>query len=62
MLFKFKCEICSKDVKRGPLFDLNVFQFENKHEGSGYLCFDQICKSCATKIERKVDSMRGKHA
>ncbi|AYA63857.1 hypothetical protein DS731_07485 [Alteromonas sp. RKMC-009] len=59
-MFKFTCEICNKQVKRGRKFDCNMFEMDSDSTGNGHICFDEICFSCAKKIENKIETMRRK--
>tara|TARA_B100001059_G_C17474425_1_gene398625 strand:- start:119 stop:325 length:207 start_codon:yes stop_codon:yes gene_type:complete len=57
-MFKFECEICAKEVKRGKKFSFDMFEIDSDSTGTGYICEDEICLSCAKKIENKINSMR----
>ena len=57
-MFKFECEICKKQVKRGRKFSFDMFEMDSDSTGSGHVCEDEICLSCANKIENKINSMR----
>lgn len=57
-MFKFNCGICGKEVKRGKKFSFDMFEMEDDSTGSGVVCEDEICLSCAKKIENKINSIR----
>jgi len=58
MKFKFICDLCKKVVKRGDKFRVEVDQYESESELTGVCSEEYICKSCTTKIERKIESLR----
>jgi hypothetical protein len=58
MKFKFICDLCKKIVKRGDKFRVEVDQYESESELTGVCSEEYICKSCTTKIERKIESLR----
>ncbi len=58
MKFKFKCGLCKKDVKRGDKFRVEIDMYESDMDLSGHEDEEEICKSCADKIQRKIISMR----
>tara|TARA_R110000772_G_scaffold55465_1_gene126538 strand:- start:792 stop:968 length:177 start_codon:yes stop_codon:yes gene_type:complete len=57
MNFKFKCDLCKKEVKRGKKFTVESTEWETESEGSGVFAND-TCNACHTKIENKINSMR----
>ncbi len=57
MNFKFTCELCKKEVKRGPKFRVEVDQYDGESTLTGEVYEDGICNSCTSKIKRKIDSM-----
>jgi hypothetical protein len=58
MNFKFKCGICSKEVKRGEKFDLAIDCYDSDTTLMGEITEDGICKQCVIKIENKINSMQ----
>ena len=58
MKFEFECELCKKQVKRGDKFEVELHQYETDCSLHGVECADDICFSCAGKIERKINSLR----
>lgn len=55
---KFKCELCKKEVKRGNKFNVDITEMLDDHYGQGFGGEDNICRSCAVKIENKIKSLR----
>jgi len=58
MKFKFTCELCKKEVKRGRRFNFDIFEAETNTTSNGHVCADDICTSCANKLTNKINSMR----
>lgn len=58
MRFESECELCKKQVKRGQKFNFDLFERDDDTMSSGVAGADEICTSCARKIERKIESMR----
>lgn len=58
MNFKFTCELCKKEVKRGEKFRFEADCYDSENSLTGEISEDGICKQCLMKIERKIDSMR----
>ena len=58
MKFKFTCELCKKEVKRGDKFYIDLFQRDDDTSATGVDGADEVCKKCADKLERKIESMR----
>ena len=58
MKFKFTCELCNKEVKRGDKFHVDLFQRDDETSSTGVDGADEMCKQCAGKLERKMDSIR----
>ena len=58
MNFKFVCDLCRKVVKRGEKFRVEMDKYESDSELSGHCGEEYICKSCATKIERKIELLK----
>jgi hypothetical protein len=58
MKFKFTCELCKKQVKRGRKFNLDVFEKDDEVTATGHECADAICKSCINKLTKKINSLR----
>ena len=58
MKFQFKCCLCKKEVKRGDKFQVSLDQYDTNFELHGVCSEDEICLSCAQKIERKINSLR----
>jgi hypothetical protein len=57
MNFKFTCELCKKEVKRGLKFRVEADQYDSESSLTGELYKDGICNSCMDKIKRKIESM-----
>ncbi|EOX1555483.1 TPA: hypothetical protein ACMDNH_001796 [Vibrio cholerae] len=55
---KFTCSLCEKEVKRGNKFNVDITEMLDETYGQGFGGEDEICKQCATKIERKIESLR----
>lgn len=58
MNFKFTCELCRKEVKRGEKFRVEVDCYESDTELHGEFCTGDICKQCTIEIENKINLMR----
>ena len=58
MKFKFTCELCKKEVKRGDHFNLDLWVQDDENSSTGEECVDDMCKQCANKIIKKIKSMR----
>lgn len=55
---KFTCELCKKEVKRGNVFNVDIMEMLDETYGQGFACEDGICRACAVKIEKKIESLR----
>ena len=58
MKFKFICELCKIEVKRGRKFNVDIFESDTETTATGHECADAICTSCANKLTNKINSMR----
>lgn len=54
---KFTCGLCKKEVKRGNKFSIDLTEWTEETRGESYDGYDEICKCCAKKISKKLDSM-----
>ncbi|AUR82014.1 hypothetical protein NVP1017O_45 [Vibrio phage 1.017.O._10N.286.55.C11] len=55
---KFMCGLCKKEVKRGTKFSVDITEWITDSSGQGFESEDEVCHSCAKKIEKKIQSMR----
>jgi len=58
MKFKFTCELCKKEVKRGRKFKVDIFESDDEITATGHECADEICLSCTSKLTNKINSLR----
>jgi hypothetical protein len=58
MKFKFTCGLCQKEVKRGDKFQVDLDQYDSDCTLSGVAGEDDICLTCSSKIENKINSLR----
>lgn len=55
---KFTCSLCQKEVKRGNKFNVDITEMIDEIYGQGFGGEDGICRQCATRIERRIHSLR----
>lgn len=55
---KFTCELCKKEVKCGNVFNVDITEMIDETYGQGFGGEDGICRACAKKIEKKIESLR----
>ena len=60
MKFKFTCELCGKQVKRGDKFTVEIFKAEDECVGHGVESADPICNSCTKNIVNRLNYLRRK--
>ena len=58
MKFKFKCELCQRQLKRSDKISLDMTEWDSETEGSGGAVVDEMCRPCANKLYSKIKSMR----
>ena len=61
MKFKFTCELCQKEVKRGNQYAIDVFEKEDPISSSGVICLTEVCESCSDKIITEIESLRKRY-
>lgn len=57
MNFKFKCEICRKEVKRGNKFTIEIYRRDSEDTLACELDAEFVCKKCVTRVKNKIYSM-----
>lgn len=58
MNFKFTCELCKKEVKRGKKFSVESTDWIDDSSGTGGFDVEDVCNSCHDRIDNKINSMR----
>ena len=54
----FKCEICKRDMKRSDKFQIEIMVQEDESTWTGECCADEVCRHCAMKVVKKINTMR----
>lgn len=56
--FAFNCSLCKRELKRSEKFQVSLDKYDTETTLSGVEDEEDICKKCADKISRKIQSLR----
>lgn len=56
MKFAFICDLCSKEVKRGDKFQVELSQWVDTSSLTGDH-YEKICKTCADRLAKKINGL-----